>query len=231
MVAVGLSAQALAHDVPAILTQINDHSRNIIRIVSSRAIDASAVKSQAQAIDSAADGVMEMIDFVQPMLRGKRASRQRAMISEFVQNFYELRGARLRSKNIHWHVEDRERRDFKIAYNTGRFIQVFDNLTTNSEYWIARRYRESKKGRIDVVISDPELIFWDNGPGVQSEYEETLFDLFVSGKPADEGNGLGLYITQQLLLRDNCSISMSPERNTDGRLFKFVINFSGVRVK
>ena len=41
--------------------------------------------------------------------------------------------------------------------------------------------------------------------------------------------GLGLFITRQLLVRDNCSISLDPARNEHGRLYRFVVSFSGAK--
>jgi len=230
MVAVGLSAQALAHDVPAVLNQIGDHAKALLKEVKGRVVDVEPIRTHAASIQGAAEGVGEMIDFVRPMLRGRRLIRQKATVSEFVDNYYALRGARLRTRGILWHLEREDCRDFRINYNPGRFIQVLDNLTTNSEYWIAQRFgRADEKGRISLTIHDPELRFWDNGPGIRPDLEETLFDLFTSGKPADEGNGLGLFITEQLLLRDNCTIALDSARNDAGRLFRFIINFSGVK--
>jgi len=113
--------------------------------------------------------------------------------------------------------------------NPGRFTQVLDNLTTNSEYWIEHSLGQKGQGKIHVEIRDPELVFYDNGLGIRPDLEESLFELFVSGKDGNEGSGLGLFITRQLLLRDNCSISLDSERNEHNRLYRFIINFSGAK--
>jgi signal transduction histidine kinase len=171
-----------------------------------------------------------MLDFVQPMLRGRRLSRRKAKLSEFVNTFYELRGARLLTRGIKWHLEPESIRDFEISFNPGRFTQILDNLTTNSEYWLDHHYgRGSKEGKILLEIHEPELIFYDNGLGVRSDLEDSIFEPFTSGKEDGQGNGLGLFITRQLLLRDNCTISLDTARNKHNRRYRFIINFSGVR--
>ena len=231
MVAVGLSAQALAHDVPAVLAQISDNAKALLKLANATHLEANKIKLHAESIDSSVAGVAEMIDFIKPMLRGKRLARQKAPLSEFVDNYYALRGARLKVRNIYWHLDKETMRDFRISFNTGRMVQILDNLTTNSEYWIGQRQSsESMRGKISLSITNPELHFWDNGPGIRPDLEESVFDLFTSGKPVDAGNGLGLFITQQLLLRDNCTITLDPARNEQGRLFRFIINFSGAKV-
>jgi signal transduction histidine kinase len=171
-----------------------------------------------------------MINFVQPMLRGRRLSRRKALVSTFVRDFLELRGSRLFSHGIRWHLETEDMRDFEISFNPGRFTQVLDNLTTNSEYWISHKFgKDSQKGTITIELDDPELIFFDNGPGIRPDLEDSLFELFTTGKPREEGNGLGLFIARQLLLRDGCNVSIDTARNEEGRLYRFVVNFSGVR--
>jgi signal transduction histidine kinase len=231
MVGVGLSAQALAHDVPAMLGQLDDQAKAISKLCKAKGpLDIAKIASTADEIRTAISAVEQMIDFVRPMLRGRRLARRRAKVSEFVRSFFELRGARLLSRNIRWHLDSEGMRDFEILFNPGRFTQVLDNLTTNSEYWLEHFYgAESGRGKIHVEIHDPELVFYDNGQGIRPDLEETLFELFVSGKEAEEGSGLGLFITRQLLQRDNCSVYLDPSRNEHNRLYRFVINFAGAR--
>jgi signal transduction histidine kinase len=230
MVGVGLSAQALAHDVPAMLHHLEDQAKAISKLSRGRPIDGEKVISTADEMKASVSAVEQMIDFVRPMLRGRRLSRRRANLSDFVRSFFELRGARLLTRGIKWQFEQEGMRDFEIAFNPGRFTQALDNLTTNSEYWIEHYYGAgSKKGRIFLEIRDPELIFYDNGKGIRPDLEESLFELFASGKEGDEGNGLGLFITRQLLLRDNCTISVDLARNEHKRLYRFIINFSGAK--
>ena len=140
MVGVGLSAQALAHDVPAMLHHLEDQSKAISKLSKRRPIDAERVIVTADEIKNTVSAVGQMIDFVRPMLRGRRLSRRRAKISEFVRSFFELRGARLLTRGINWQFEDERMQDFEIAFNPGRFTQVLDNLTTNSEYWLEHHY-------------------------------------------------------------------------------------------
>lgn len=232
MVGVGLSAQALAHDAPPMLDHLEDQAKSFKKIAKSRDIDAAKIASSAESVAESIGAVRQMLDFVQPMLRGRRLAVRRTKTSVFARDFYELRGARLYARGIKWHLESETMRDFEISFNPGRFNQVLDNLTTNSEYWIEQLHgKEDGKGRITIEINDPELVFYDNGPGVRPDLEDAIFELFATGKDDTEGNGLGLFITRQLLARDNCSISLGPERNEHGRRYRFAINFAGVKAR
>jgi len=232
MVGVGLSAQALAHDAPPMLEHLEHQAQALRKLAKARDVDVGRISESADSLAAAVAAVRQMLDFVQPMLRGRRLTKRRAKISTFARDFYELRGARLYTRGIKWHLDSEAMRDFEISFNAGRFNQVLDNLTTNSEYWIEQVYGvNSGKGRITIEIADPELIFYDNGPGVRPDLEESIFDLFSTGKDQSEGNGLGLFITRQLLARDNCGISLMAERNEHNRRYRFAINFAGVKAR
>jgi signal transduction histidine kinase len=230
MVATGLSAQAAAHDVPALLQQIDGAAMLLLKEGRKGIVDGPVAVRNAETILGANTGVKQMLDLVQPMLRGRRWAKRTAKVSELVDEYFQLRGARLKSRGILWEVSVDVTTDFMVTINPGRLTQVLDNLVTNSEYWIEDHFgKGSKAGRLRVDIQKPRIIFSDNGPGIRPDLEGSMFELFVSGKPAGQGNGMGLFITRQLLERDNCTITLDPERNRNDRLFKFVINLADIR--
>jgi len=230
MVGIGLSAQALAHDAPPMLQHLEHQAKALKKLAGAHDLDSARMIQGADSLTAAIASVRQMLDFVQPMLRGRRLSKRRAKVSAFTREFYELRGARLYARGVKWHLDSEQMEDFEISFNPGRFNQVLDNLTTNSEYWIEQQYGvKSGKGCITVEIHDPELVFYDNGPGISPDLEDSLFELFATGKDETEGNGLGLFITRQLLARDNCGISLMPQRNQHGRRYRFAVNFAGAK--
>jgi C4-dicarboxylate-specific signal transduction histidine kinase len=58
--------------------------------------------------------------------------------------------------------------------------------------------------------------------------ENVLFEPFVSGKPAGQGRGLGLFISRQLLQRDGCDIVLEPDRHDKGRRNRFTVDLRAV---
>jgi signal transduction histidine kinase len=115
-----------------------------------------------------------------------------------------------------------------VRMNRGRLLQVLDNLVRNSVYWLRRgvaamNVDRPKEIRVKVVADG--FILLDSGPGVDPAYEESIFEMFVTAKPAKErGQGLGLFIVTQLLAADGCEIYLGPERNKDGNRNRFVVN-------
>jgi signal transduction histidine kinase len=80
-----------------------------------------------------------------------------------------------------------------------------------------------------VEIGPTGFVFSDTGPGVDPVVEETLFDLFVTMRSQEDGGqGLGLFISAELLALDGCSIALLPDRNLAGRRYRFAVDLSPV---
>ena len=83
-----------------------------------------------------------------------------------------------------------------------------------------------QRKEITVTLNGPqgELIFSDNGPGIDQEDLPYIFEPFYSGK-GQEGRGLGLYIARQLLQRHDYTISIAEDYNKKLLGANFVVSF------
>ena len=115
----------------------------------------------------------------------------------------------------------------------GVLIHVFYNLFNNSIYWIdkRRKYAESDiqyaySGRDEIVIEEygNDIVIYDTGTGVLKAMEDILFEPLESGKPNQEGRGMGLYIVKKILNSFNANIELLLDRNTFGNRYKFLIS-------
>lgn len=80
-------------------------------------------------------------------------------------------------------------------------ISALNNLIDNSIYWVTRARQTERK--IGIYITDSiqgyvSILVCDNGPGFKLPSELAVRP-FVSGKPLNEGMGLGLYISLQTM--------------------------------
>jgi signal transduction histidine kinase len=125
-------------------------------------------------------------------------------------------------------IEPRVIDDFKIRANVGRLTQVFDNLILNSEYWLLRRLdiRDVVEGVIGVTVDAPIVTVEDNGLGFHESIADLAFDPFVTMKPDRQGRGLGLFVVRQLLDSMNATIHLSHEKNSHGRRYRLLLDFS-----
>ena len=105
--------------------------------------------------------------------------------------------------------------ELRIRAVKGMVVQVFENLISNSVYWLKRRKREYAqfKPEITVVINcgERQVRFSDNGPGIEPDRREDIFLPFVTTKPAREGKGLGLYIAREIAQYHGAKLYLSEK--------------------
>lgn len=229
--AVGLSARGLAHELRTHIVEIRRRVVGIEELVKAGRADAKGVASHTRSIRAACASITSAAAIIDPLLPRTRAVKEAIDLFTFVAQYKENRAGAL----------DREAIDFEIRgepgkaiakINRGRLLAVLDNLVRNSVYWLRRGadvldIKRPKHIRVEITASGFSVA--DSGPGIDPNYEDSIFDMFISAKPASErGQGLGLFISSQLLEADGCSISLSADKNRDGRRHKFIVNLGAV---
>ena len=224
-VAIGLVAQALAHDVRMLLDDLLVRSRRVAPKV--QASQTEDLTVYIESVRGTVHALRKQLTFLDPMQRATRERKQRVIMSTFLQELLQFREEKYVRHKIDARVAVRN--DVTVMMNRGRLLQVFDNLLRNSEYWLQQSRTSSPS--IRIMVDEPNVAVWDNGAGVKDSLEETLFEPFVTDKPKGYGSGLGLFIVSQLLGRENCSIRLLSARNDAGRRYRFSIDFSGAVIE
>ena len=67
---------------------------------------------------------------------------------------------------------------------------------------------------LEEYDDDVAVLVRDNGPGIPEEYRSKVFDPFFSTKGPDDGEGLGLYIVRQIVLRHGGDIQVTCGEGT-----------------
>lgn len=102
-------------------------------------------------------------------------------------------------------------------------ISALNNLIDNSIYWVCRARPTERK--IGVYLTDTisgyfSILVCDNGPGFKLPPELAVRP-FVSGKPLNEGMGLGLYISLQTMHQMNGKLLIQQDNEFNvSSLFK-----------
>ncbi|MBN1968763.1 MAG: tetratricopeptide repeat protein [Candidatus Delongbacteria bacterium] len=114
-------------------------------------------------------------------------------------------------------------KELKVRANSVNIEQIVINLVINSMHSLDESTRADKKIRISTYVDNQtcQLQIWDNGIGLQTGTEETVFDPFYSTKKPGKGMGLGLAIVKNLIIKMNGSIK--AENSNKGALFTIII--------
>jgi signal transduction histidine kinase len=221
---VGLAARGLTHELRTHLGEIQQRATALSKKVSGSA--GSSANADIVAIRRACSAISQAAALVDPMLPRSRAVKETFALHEFVSTYFAQRAGMLTRWNATASVQGG---DLTVRINRPRLLQVLDNLVRNSLFWMRREGTAESAGVVTVEIVSDGFIVFDTGPGVDPRLEETLFDLFVTGKHQEEGGqGLGLFIVSELLALDGCSIELLPERNSGGRRYRFKVAMRAV---
>lgn len=225
-VAIGLSAQALAHEANSQITNIRLHLNSALKRLKDLNIKDITLIKELNSIQADTQVISKSISSLSPLVRAQREKTDNIIISEYVQEYIELRKAYFLKDGINIHIEKSGNNSHSIKFNRGKLFQIIDNITRNSEHWLKlyKIHYPNEILSITFLISGFKLVISDSGKGIREPLEDILFDMFSTDK--EDGQGLGLYIVQMLLEERGCSIRLLHDRNKHGRRFKFEIDLT-----
>lgn len=229
-VSLGLTAEALSHEIATITDRLAYRNRQTMDYLVKQNIKDMILISFTQYINTTIASLRKQLSHLEPSLRYVRENREKIIVLEYFKEVEEYYKSRLEAHNIEIQIKSvEENNKFVLFMNRGKLNQIMDNLLLNSEYWLREdlRLKFLARGIITIEISKPFVRISDNGRGIEPSVEKSLFEPFVTTKGQGRGRGLGLFIVQQLLESENCTISLLPNRNKRNRLYIFEINFTG----
>lgn len=161
--------------------------------------------SVASAIDILSDQLSTLHKRVanfDPISTSKRQTKESFEINEVLQDIIASRKGQMSRHRIKIELTSESNKILKIKAVKGMFIQIIDNLLSNSIYWLKCQSMLDHKLipviNIDIDTTEKMITFTDNGPGIDPAMAEQIFQPFVTRKPAGEGRGLGLYISREI---------------------------------
>ena len=228
-VSLGLTAEALSHEIHNIADGLAQRSSALLRKVRANGVQKSTIVAFVEHVRTSVSAMRKQLSHLTPSLRYLREQRERIEMAEFVNELADFYSTSRKEKKVRIAASTKKGRSFSVQMNKGKLTQVFDNLILNAEYWLQEAVRAEKieLGEISIFVDHPVVRVLDNGRGVDPAVEESLFDPFITTKRRGEGRGLGLFIVQQLLDSESCSVILTPEKNSHKRRYVFEIDFSG----
>lgn len=205
---VGLSVETASHDIMGIMGKVHANIDGLIHdLMADGNIDKEELLKELQSIRGGMSFIESQLKDIQLLFKSSKQRRKNIRIKEIVEKVERIYHRLLKKESIKLSVKTSG--SPLIAKTTDAvLLQLLLNLFDNSVYW---HQQTSKKDKCIELLLDGQkgqMIFSDNGPGVDKEDAPYIFEPFYSGK-GEEGRGLGLYIARQLLERSEYSIELA----------------------
>lgn len=209
---VGLMLEFVAHELARV-------TQDTLRSVSSGKFSPDVVEAQLKTLEKR----VRILDELSVPGRQRRTDQD---VFELVEMLMEFHSNKCERHDILIDMEKLSKPKFSRKVERGQILQIFDNLFSNSFYWLINRFDQSERGAIKISFdsSAQKIFFRDNGPGVPPERVDSIFEQFVTTKPPREGRGLGLYIARRLAEENGAKLELG-DSDTDGMYRTFVLSF------
>lgn len=224
---VGLSARSLVHEIN---THLNQLGRAITTIATANKVEPNEKISRAlSGITDVVRELKKVVATIDPLTPGSRTLKDNFDVYGAIKDFSVLRSVRLDSAGVKFHLSGTP--GLEIRFSRARFTQILENLLQNSLYWIDEHIEEvGKEARSISVDVDQTGFSWQDGAkGIRPALDDSLFDAYVTDKPVNKGQGLGLFIVSSFLQAERCSIGLLQEKNRFRRRYIFRVDLSGAR--
>ncbi len=196
LASLGLMVEIIAHE-------LNRATSNTIATLSS-AGDGN-VGSLFNTLETQLKTIQKRLRILDPLSTSGRQVKDTFDLVDWIREILNSHTGQFRRHSIRlrFNVEpETARESLRITAVKGMFVQILENLIGNSVYWLKQQriIDRTFKPELTVVINirKREISITDNGPGIDPELRETVFQPFVTTKPPGEGKGLGLYISREI---------------------------------
>lgn len=222
---VGLSVETASHDIMAIMGKAMMSIDSLIRdVMHDDDLDEDELLKEIQSLRGMLSFIEAQLKDIQLLFTSSKQRRKTIKIKQIIEKVERIYRRHLKNEGIKFSLKDIG--SPLVAKTTDAvLLQLLLNLFDNSVYWLQQISLEDK--RIEILLDGHkgQMIFSDNGEGIEKDDVPYIFEPFYSGK-GEEGRGLGLYIARQLLERNDYSIELAElksEKILAGA--NFVVNF------
>ncbi len=205
---VGLSVETASHDIMGIMGKVHANIDGLIRdLMADDNIDKEELLKELQSIRGGMSFIEAQLKDIQLLFRSTKQRRKNIRIKEIVEKVERIYLRLFKKESIKLSIKTNGS-PLMAKTTDAVLLQLLLNLFDNSVYW---HQQTSKKNKYIELLLDGQkgqMIFSDNGPGIDKKDKPYIFEPFYSGK-GEEGRGLGLYIARQLLERSEYTIELA----------------------
>lgn len=209
LASVGLSVETASHDLMLMLSKGILRIDDLIKDCMGGSITIDKVIEELQKLRGIFSFVETQMKDIQLLFTSSKQRRRNIRVYDILQKVIRIYKNILTKSGIELEIE--KIGSPLIAKCTDAvLLQLFINLFDNSIFWLSDINIKEKNIIIKLDGNNGKLIFSDNGPGINKDDVPYIFEAFYTSK--EEGRGLGLYISRQLLERIDYSIWLADIR-------------------
>lgn len=223
LAAVGLTVEAASHDLMMMMNRAKDTLEYVIKLVMTGHYDREKLENYLERLRGQLDFIALNIEGIQPIFRSSKRGIKSLDVRQAILDVRKYYDDLLQKNSITFSTE-LVGSNLKVRTTEAVLLQTFINLLDNSVYWLTTIDKKGKDIRARINADKQEVVFADNGPGVDDDNIPYIFEPFFSTKGI-EGRGLGLYIAKQLLERNDYHITYSNSKKILSGA-NFIISFN-----
>lgn len=224
LAAVGLSVETTSHDIMLMMNRGLDNLAALMKDSMLPNFDFQTVSDELQKLYGVFSYVGNQLKDMQQLFVSSKQRRKQLRIKDLLVKVIKLYSNIMERNGIK--VEVIEYGSPLVAVCTDAdLLQLLINLFDNAIYWLSVTGKPKRNILVTLDGNAQQMIFSDDGCGINKDDEPYIFEAFFSGK-GEEGRGLGLYISRKTLERNDYSIRLaefSDEKKLSGA--NFVIPF------
>jgi signal transduction histidine kinase len=222
---IGLMVEVVAHE----LNRATQHALGTLSATDLQTAP-TEIRTAFRSLESQLKTLQKRLRILDPLSTAGRQVKERFELVAWVREIMASHSAQFERHDIVVTIKViPENGELWIRAVRGMIAQIIENLLSNAVYWLKREARVKSTFRPTITISidttKRRLSFADNGPGIESDRREEIFYPFVTTKPAREGKGLGLYISQEIAKYHGARLVLGDARSAShpNRLSTFVL--------
>jgi len=213
MGALGLLAGNIAHELNNPLSGI----RSLAQVMMAAAKESVQIQGDLKEIEKAAARSQAIIKDLLDFSTGTQRELRQISFSEIVQRTMPLMKTLLRNHKYHLDAGENEA---KIEVDPQLMQHVVFNLVNNA----CQAMKDGGNLTLSTGISEDGHSAWlsvkDTGPGIPEELLEKIFEPFYTTKKEDQGTGLGLSLSRDIVRRFNGDVQV---RSRTGEGSEFIV--------
>lgn len=220
---VGLSVEMTSHDIMLMVGRADDIAKELSKL--SRNSGDNEIRQRTEMLVGILTQIIDSMRDVQSLFKSAKRRRRKALkVEPVLDKISQIYKSLLEKRDIQYEKITFPGSPLVADTTDGVVMQVLINLFDNAAYWLDTVENIERRILVTVNGTQGELIFSDNGCGIEKEDLPYIFEPFYSGK-GQEGRGLGLYIARQLLQRHDYTISVAEDYQRKLPGANFVVSF------